>query len=179
MVNPSCNPEDYPVFCKLPGNIIAEKDTKLKEWMNLSYSKESYLPSYVSKLNENEDKSKPFRSDECILNIIDLVERRRVYLHVFHDLNMSEWNEMALYCFWIIKLHPYYHCCSHNLKKTANELNAIIAMRLFIQVLNRIRKSKGKKKIGQLRIKNIIHTFRYRDISKEAIMTIFDVLIEE
>jgi len=176
MVKPSCDPDDYPQFCSLPREVVAEKDNKLKEWMDLGYSEESQLPSYISNLTEKKT-DEPLRSDECILNIIDLVERRRVYLHVFHGLNMSEWNEMALYCFWIIKLHPYYY--SNNPKKTVNELNATIAARLFVQILNRIRKTKGKKKIGEFSIKNLIHTFRYRDISKEAIMTIFEVLIGE
>ena len=89
----SCLPGDYPKFGRLPKEVIAEKAEKLKGWI---WENDSEIP-----------KGRLSVSDDCVLNIIDLVERRRVYFHVFHGINMSEWNEAALYCFWIAKLQPF------------------------------------------------------------------------
>jgi hypothetical protein len=57
----SCSPEDYPKFGRLSKEIIAEKAAKLKEWI---WESESEIP-----------KGRLSVSDDCLLNIIDLVER--------------------------------------------------------------------------------------------------------
>jgi len=160
----SCSPGDYPKFGRLPQATIEEKAAKLKEWI---WEKDSDVP-----------KDRLAVSEDCILDIIDLVERRRVYFYVFHGINMSEWNEAALYCFWIVKMQPFFEIPPPSIKiKQANEVNAIIAVRLLCRAVNNLRKSKGKGKIGQLNLSNLIHAFRYRDISKEAVMALFENLI--
>jgi len=160
----SCKPEDYPQFDKLSSEVIHEKVEKLKSWI---WNDDSEIP-----------KNKLYVSEDCILNIIDLVERRRVYFHVFHGIDMSEWNEAALYCFWIVKLHPFFEIPSQNIKtRSANEVNALIAARMLFNAVNRIRHNQGKERTKRMNAGNLIHSFRYRDISKEAIMVLFENLI--
>jgi hypothetical protein len=160
----SCSLGDYSKFGRLSQDVIANKAAKLKEWI---WENDSEIP-----------KGRLSVSEDCILNIIDLVERLRVYFHVFHGINMSEWNEVALYCFWIAKLQPFVEIPPLNAKaRQINEVNAMIAVRLLCRIVNSMRRINGKGKIGQLNLGNLIHSFRYRDMSKEAVMVLFENLI--
>jgi len=162
----SCNPADYPQFGRIDSKTIRDKAAKLIGWI---WESESSIP-----------RNRIFVSDDCLASIIDMVERRRVYFHVFHGINMSEWNEAALYCFWIIKLQPFAEVSPPNVKaRQSNEVNATIAVRLLCRVANNIRGINGKERIEKLNISNLIHSFRYRDISKESIMAILEVMIEK
>jgi len=159
----SCEPRDYPCFGKIPREKIKARAKTLAEWI---WSNDSATPEWLSV------------SNSCIMDIIDLVERRRVYFHVFHKVDMSEWNEIALYCFWIVKLQPFFAIPLPNAKELqANEINARIAARIFMNAVKKIRKSKGKRNLEQFGLGNLIHALRYRDISKEALMAIFENLI--
>ncbi|MDR2732001.1 MAG: hypothetical protein LBB36_02150 [Fibromonadaceae bacterium] len=159
----SCKPGDYPQFGKLPEEVIQENADKLKKWI---WENESTIP-----------RERIFVSDDCILKIIDLVERRRVYFHVFHKIDMSEWNEIALYCFWITKLHPFFEVPPPNtVGRPAYLVNAIIAVRMLQNVVNKIRKREGKERV-KLSLNNLIHAFCFRDISKESFMALFESLI--
>jgi hypothetical protein len=158
MVKSSCDPNEYPRFGFLSEEKIAEKSSLLSTWI----WENSKIP-----------KGKLLQSDDCIRRIIDLVERRRVYFHVFHGIDMSEWNEASLYCFWIAKLHPYL-----SEGKQLPETNSIIAVRLLYNTVNKFRKRNGKSSVGHPCITNLIHAFTYRDISKESVMAIFETLIE-
>jgi len=60
----------------LSQKIIEEKSAKLKEWI---WENDSEIPRNRLSL-----------SNDCVLNIIDLVERRRVYFHVFHGINIFQ-----------------------------------------------------------------------------------------
>jgi len=158
VVDYSCEPSDYPKFGLLSEEKIEEKAKLLLKWI---WEKDLETP-----------REKLLQSDDSIRRIIDLVERRRVYFHVFHSINMSEWNEAALYCFWIAKLHPYL-----SKGKQITETNAIIAVRLLYNTVNRFRKKNGKSSVGYPCMPNLIHAFIYRDISKESVMAIFEMLI--
>ncbi len=93
---------------------------------------------------------------------------------------MSEWNEAALYCFWIAKLQPFADVPPPNTKtRQSNDINSTIAVRLLCRAANNIRRLNGKPKLEKMNISNLIHSFRYRDISKESIMAILEVMIEK
>jgi len=160
----TCNPSDYPQFGTLNDKKIREKGAQLFSWI---WENETDIP-----------RDRLFMSDACMTSIIDLVERRRVYFHVFHGLEMSEWNEAALYCFWIAKLQPFADVPPPNSKeRQSNEVNATIAVRLLCRAANNIRRLNGKPKLEKLNISNLIHSFRYRDISKESVMSLLEIMI--
>jgi len=167
MVKKSCLPDDYPQFGTLPKETVMQKISKLMDWIWNSNSQS--IP-----------RDKLGLSDSCMLKIIDLVERRRVYFHVYHGIEMSEWNEVALYCFWIAKLHPFFEIPKANMMaREANEVNSIIAVRMLYSMANRIRLELGRERIKLSNRSNMVHAFRYRDISKESIMAILEVMIEK
>ena len=53
------------------------------------------------------DKNDVGVNKDNIFEIIERVEKRRVYFKIFHKIDMSERNEASLYCFWILKLAPF------------------------------------------------------------------------
>jgi len=162
----TCEPSEYPQFGTLSDQKIKEKATQLFKWI---WESEADFP-----------RDRLFMSDACMTSIIDLVERRRVYFHVFHGIEMSEWNEAALYCFWITKLQPFAEVPPSNGKtRQSNDVNATIAVRLLCRVANNIRRINGKGKLEKLNISNLIHSFRYRDISKESVMALLEIMIEK
>jgi hypothetical protein len=113
-------------------------------------------------------------NSKSIAQIIDKVEKRRIYFHIFHNgMKMGELNEFSLYCFWILKLCPFKHSSIDN-----SELNAKISLRLFIDVIHSIAsRQKKKANLESKTIQSIYYSFRYRDLSKESIMLLAESLI--
>jgi len=110
---------------------------------------------------------------EALYEIISRVEMRRVYFHIYHPIEMGELNEGALICFWILKLMPF----KHDTISTA-VLNTRIAYTLFINMLFYVAaKTKKKINIKSDLMNNTLYAFRYRDLSKEAIMALAESLL--
>jgi hypothetical protein len=149
-------PEDFPLFGSLDRQVIEAMFRKLEKHLgNLST---------VLKF----DTTKIVISRQVMLEIIERVEKRRVYFHVFYDgCKMGELNEGALFCYWILKLHPFSCPCMDS-----NILNAKIALCLFINTIYYYHRSIKEKNVlipsGYL--KDVYYSFRYRDLSKEALM---------
>ncbi|MCL2282060.1 MAG: hypothetical protein FWC26_01940 [Fibromonadales bacterium] len=113
---------------------------------------------------------------KCIVDIVDMVERRRIYYHIFHEkMQMSESKEIALYCYWILKLQPFllYKNGKHH-KKQGNEVNAIITYRLLLNMVRAI-----NKRLPENSMNPILHGFRYHDLSKESIIAMCECLFQE
>jgi hypothetical protein len=53
----------------------------------------------------------------------------------------------------------------------------MIAVRLLCRAVNSMRRINGKYRLEQLNLGNLIHSLRYRDISKEAVMLLFENVI--
>ena len=107
------------------------------------------------------------RSEDVLIDIIERVEKRRIYFHVFYNgCKMGELNEGALLCFWIVKLHPFYHP-----RIDSNVLNAKIAICLFTNAIYyHSEKTKRERRIPDHFINDLYYSLVYRDISKEALM---------
>jgi hypothetical protein len=116
----------------------------------------------------NIDTTKIIISQSAILEAIERVEKRRVYFHVFYDgCKMGELNEVALLCYWILRLHPF-SCLGID----SNVLNAKIALCLLTSAVFGYRKSAYGQTASfspQL-LKDVYYSFRFRELSKEAIM---------
>jgi hypothetical protein len=162
----SCNPADYPEFGKLPEEIVERKIRNLIQWI---WGKEApndiiYEPS-------------------VLVRIVDMVERRRVYFHVYHGIDMGEWNEISLYCFWITKLQPFHKVFPKSPKipnMESNEINARVVYRLLNNAVPMIIEKMSEDDKSKLKTnyrKNMIHAFRHRDISKESFMAIMEGLL--
>jgi hypothetical protein len=152
--------EDFPVFGSLDKRVFEQMLHKIEG--NLSNL------SDVLKF----DTSKIIISMRVISEIIERVEKRRVYFHVFYDgCKMGELNEGALFCYWILKLHPF-SCPGSD----TNVLNAKIALCLFTNTIYYYQRSSNKPLpvISQQYLKDIYYSFRYRDLSKEALMMMIE-----
>jgi len=119
-----------------------------------------------------------------IREIISRVEKRKVYFHLFHNgLEMGELNEIALYCFWILKFQPFK--LKHDkitATRNTNKVNVLIAVYLFLAaVKTAVNKKKGTNyglNISNEFLKNLVYSFKYQDLSKEAIMGWAKCLLE-
>jgi len=153
-------PTDFPVFTELSETEIQARIEKLANCLG-------NIPDMLDLPDLQVDA-------KCIAQIIDKVEKRRVYFHIFHNgMEMGELNEFSLYCFWIIKLSPFKHQSVQN-----NELNAKIAIKLLINAIRKIAdKEKKTINISIETIQTIYYAFRYRDLSKEAVMVISKSLV--
>ena len=147
-------PEEFPQFTILSEQAINERTQRLAKYM-------SSIPQ-ILKISDIQVNPK------SIAQIIDRVEKRRIYFHIFHEgMKMGELNEFSLYCFWILKLCPFKHSSIDNA-----ELNAKISLRLFIDVVYSVASRQNKKANMESKIiQAIYYSFRYRDLSKESIMS--------
>ena len=158
-------PSDFPTFSQPDYNTVELLMEKFPR----------YLHNIASVLQIN-NPNEILVSQDTVYEIITRVEQRRVYFHIFHnELDMGELNEGALICFWILKLMPFKHNDISN-----SLLNAKIALTFMINILYYVaEKSKPKRKVNikGVNITNLLYTFQYRDLSKEAIMALAESLL--
>ena len=157
-------PKDFPLFSPIDKTTADQMATKLVKLLgNLS----SVLGI---------DTTEIIRSDDVLLEIIERIEKRRIYFHVFYDgCEMGELNEGALFCFWIVKLHPFYHP-----KIESNILNTKIAICLFTNAIYYYsEKTKIERRIPGQFINDLYYSLVYRDISKESLMILAESFINE
>jgi hypothetical protein len=155
-------PEDFPVFGALGRDAIERMQKTLVRLLgNLSTVLQF-------------DTTKIIMSKPAIFEIIERVEKRRVYFHIFYDgCEMGELNEGALLCYWILKLHPF-SCPGMEV----DVLNAKIALCLFTNTIYCYLQGTHKKTavISGKFLKDIYYSFRYRELTKESIMILAESL---
>jgi len=152
-------PEEFPVFTKLD-----KRQTTLLRSKFKAYLKDFELNCGITNINT---------SDPVMIEIYERIEKRRIYFHIFYNCKMGELNEGALMCFWIIKLMPF-----SNQDIPANELNSKIALYLLNNMLlYYARKNNRNVNISDSLSKDLYYSFRFRDISKEAIMALAKSMI--
>ena len=152
---------DFPAYGKLSKEEHIETQTKL---LNL-----------IKKISYDNG----FKWEDILINydavseIVDLIDRRRIYFHVYHRIEMGELNEACLRCFWILKLSPFAYKANPN-----KNINFIFALSLFTRAVNFTAEKRGvKANFNKDVIIHLEHAFKYRDLSKEAIMAIAESLI--
>lgn len=154
-------PKDFPIFEKLGNDQLTCKVNDLLQPL------EFYTPSLGMDWNNIRYNKKQ------ILEIIDLVERRRVYFWIYHQIEMGELNEACLICFWILKFNPFYDSSNPNKK-----VNIVFAMALYLRMVCYVAKKRDRNpNITRHVFKHIQHAFVYRDLSKESLMAIAEGLI--
>ena len=156
-------PEEFPIFTPLDKKTIQIMLAKMSNYLrNISD---------IIKI----DYKKIDTSMDTMYEIIERIEKRRVYFHIYYNgCKMGELNEGALMCFWIIKLSPFYSNGIAN-----NILNAKIALCLLMNMLHyHTQKENIKLNITENIVNDIYYAFRFRDLSKEAIMILAESLIK-
>jgi len=160
----SNTPEDFPKFLSLERSEI-----------------DAIIEKAIPRLSQNmitilgiEDQPEISVDYNTMSEIITRVEKRRVYFHIYYGgVNMGELNEASLICFWILKLMPFRHATISN-----TTLNAKIAYAFFLNVLFYVAAKTGKKvNVRKPVLDQLLYAFRYRDLSKEAIMALAESLL--
>lgn len=122
--------------------------------------------------------------ETVVLQIITKVDQRKKYFQFFHHLDISDFKELALYCFWIIKLKPLFL-----IKKDATDddklaFESINEKLALYKIINKF-KSLSKDDLQRQRIDDfftmeymyeLIYSFTYRDISKEALTLLIETI---
>jgi hypothetical protein len=108
-----------------------------------------------------------------LIEVIERVDKRKDYYYYFHDIdngNMSEYKEVALKCFWIVKLRPFR--MENPISDLFDFVNERFGLYLIFCILHKELSESGHKLIlpSKSFIKNIIYSLKYQDISKEAII---------
>jgi hypothetical protein len=154
--------EEFPIFTSLDKTTVQNMLAKMANYL--------YNISDIIKI----DNKKIDTSMDIMYEIIERIEKRRIYFHIYYNgCKMGELNEGALMCFWIIKLNPFHFNGISN-----NILNAKIALCLFMNMLHyHTQKENIKLNITNKMVDDIYYSFRFRDLSKEAIMILAESLI--
>ena len=111
----------------------------------------------------------------ALIDVIVRVDKRKAYYYCFHNMEINECKEAALYAYWIIKLRPF----SITDKKYRNKFDACIINESFaIFLIGLVLESTGRIKMTE-NMKNsycnfLEYSFRFRSFSIDS----FIVLIE-
>jgi hypothetical protein len=154
--------EEFPIFTSLDKATVQNMLAK--------------MANYLHNISDiiNIDHKKIDTSMDIMYEIIERIEKRRIYFHIYYSgCKMGELNEGALMCFWIIKLNPFqYNGISNNI------VNTKIALCLFMNMLHyHTQKENIKLNITNKMVDDIYYSFRFRDLSKEAMMILAESLI--
>jgi len=111
----------------------------------------------------------------ALVDIIIRVDKRKAYYMCFHDMEINECKEVALYAYWIIKLRPFAITDKAYLRNPdaccINESFAIHFIGLVLELTHRI---KYTKNIKESYSRFLEYSFRFRSFSIDS----FIVLVE-
>lgn len=132
--------------------------------------------------NNNYSSDNVYINEKAVMAIIAKVDQRRKYFQFFHGLNMSECKEVALTCFWYIKLHPICAVEKATFEQDIryfDSINEKLAVYYIIITLQAMLENQGMsieklESLPEKYIKELIYSFTYRDISKEAMILLVE-----
>jgi hypothetical protein len=112
---------------------------------------------------------------DSLFEIVDRVDKRKAYFRVFYEKvkeGMSERNEAALYCFWILKFSPFFDVTNPNIL-----INVDFAAYFLLKSIQYDSIKRGVRlTLPNDYIDDLKYAFRFRDISKESIMAIAETM---
>lgn len=130
-------------------------------------------------------------NESIIYQIINKVHQRKQYFKIFHKIIISDLKELALNCFWIVKLKPI--CIdkdlSENQKVELRYINEKFAIYYIIKVMRTLinqyfdideERKEAQKKLNaffdKLYIYELTYCLFYRDVSKEAFIMLVETI---
>jgi hypothetical protein len=122
-----------------------------------------------------------------MLDIILRVDKRISYFKYFHNMNCNEVKRAALYAYWIVKLRPIIVTDPRYADENGynNMINELFAVHYLFCALNGMERIKLKTWDGpdgvELTldnpfIKRLVYSFRFRNISIDAIIVLADAI---
>jgi len=111
----------------------------------------------------------------ALADIIIRVDKRKAYYLCFHDMEINECKEVALYAYWIIKLRPFVITdAAYQKDINACYINESFAIHIIGLVLELTHRIKNTKNIKESYTNFLEYSFRFRNFSIDS----FIVLIE-
>ena len=116
-----------------------------------------------------------------LFEVVERVDKRKDYYYYFHEIddgNMSEYKEVALKSYWIIKLRPFHMInSSSDLHEYVNER---FALYLIFSILHKELQNAGRKLRlpSEKYIQDFLYSMKYHDITKEAMIDIVESFAE-
>lgn len=130
------------------------------------------------------DKQKVKVNIKSLRQVIKRVDMRGLYFHIYHNgMNANEYKVIVgLTVFWILKLRPFWFDIDPNedvdedILRFASAFNEKFALHLVLTLLNDYNSdfiSRGEDLVTAY-CDELEYSFRYRDLSKEALFLMFD-----
>lgn len=121
-------------------------------------------------------------NENTVMAVIAKVDQRKRYFKYFHGLNMSEYKEVALICFWYIKLRPICMASKEASIKSEKAYDSINEKLAVYYLLSTFRCMLEEAKLPTQQIdrlpkkylNELIYSFTYRDVSKEALILLVE-----
>jgi hypothetical protein len=114
-------------------------------------------------------------SGYTLIDIIVRVDKRKAYYHCFHNMDIDECKEVALYAYWILKLRPFTIIDdAYKENYDACNINEAFVIYLIGSILEQTKRIKQTKKIKDSYTKFLEYSFRFRNFTIDS----FIVLIE-
>lgn len=122
--------------------------------------------------------------EDTVMSIIVKVHQRRKYFEYYHGLNMSECKEVALICFWYVKLRPICAVTKEVAEQGQRWLNTINEKLAIYYMIVTLRGMLEKEKISTQQLDDISESYlqeltyslRYRDLSKEGLILLIETI---
>lgn len=124
-------------------------------------------------------------SEVTVFQIITKVHQRKKYFSYFHHLDISDFKELALYCFWIVKVQPLFCTKSELTDEESIEFESLNEKFAVFYLIKKLRSlGEGNNEVSdrinrlfsQQYIYELIYSFTFRDISKEAMILLVETM---
>jgi hypothetical protein len=143
---------------------IQDMDKALTKFMNLVCERH---PEFGKNLHV---------SITSISDLVVRIDKRKTYFEIFHQLDggMSTYKKLALECYWLLKLRPFWISTEDIHSEKQEITNKIIETFCIFLIVTGL-----KIKISKEFKKELVYSFRHRDFSKESLMVLFNGLDNE
>lgn len=167
----------------MPNGQLHYEELSRQEWEKEIQYILKIIEAFVQ--TNNIDKSNVSVNENVLFQIISKVHQRKQYFVFFHKLDMSDFKELALNCFWIIKLKPLSLRQESLTMEDRLELNSINEKFAVFYLMKKFRALAHDCEMSQERVDNffdekyiyeLFYSFIYRDISKEAMILLVETI---
>lgn len=127
--------------------------------------------------------------DKAVVEVIEQVRKRALYFYVYYGIEeLGDLKVSALYCYWILKLQPFYWNKRHE-NNPNYELNAKVALRFFVEGVNsyvvdktsKITENSVNTKYGinmdSKIFQNLFYSFQFKDWSEDSLVDLAESLV--
>jgi hypothetical protein len=119
-------------------------------------------------------------SNFTLIDIIVRVDKRKAYYQCFHNMEINECKEAALYAYWILKLRPFAITDAKYSKMTdachINELFVIYFIGLILENTGRIKQTTAIKDSYS---RFLEYSFRFRSFSIDSFLVLVESISTE